>query len=303
MLVALAAGSGSHLSASELPGGGDHELWSSLGGAANLIAATNVQADNFWDYLCLVNHAVDSQYDLLCNLPGNSPLEASNIACLAVAGDGFHGQHGRPWRTEPGNLHLSVRMPVDLPTVQVAPAMMMLPAVALIRTLDDLGGPGPSAGIKWVNDILLNGHKVGGVLTYARSCQNRLAAVTFGLGLNLVSAPALPPTPLTRGATCLLADWGSAAGGLAVVLPRLLDHLAQLMNQVKTEGPADVISAYRERSLVLGRQVGIWLEEADSQLDDQPDLTGRVTAVEDDLSLRLQGHRAPVTSGRLALLA
>ena len=61
--------------------------------------------------------------------------------------------------------------------------------VAMMRTLAELGVPG--AGLKWPNDVLLNGGKLAGILLEAQGDMLGPSAVVIGIGLNLSVPEAL----------------------------------------------------------------------------------------------------------------
>ncbi|MDW8444153.1 MAG: hypothetical protein RML45_07450 [Acetobacteraceae bacterium] len=92
--------------------------------------------------------------------------------------------------------------------------------------------------LKWPNDLLLDGAKLGGILIEAGRTNDGVRAwAVAGIGVNVVSAPedagqpavalatharSLPPVEaLARGIVRRLQDWSTrlATGGLAAVLP------------------------------------------------------------------------------------
>jgi BirA family biotin operon repressor/biotin-[acetyl-CoA-carboxylase] ligase len=60
--------------------------------------------------------------------------------------------------------------------------------LAAAAALDTLGGF-PSVGLKWPNDVLVEGRKVGGILCEARWQGDQLAWVAVGIGLNVRNPP------------------------------------------------------------------------------------------------------------------
>ncbi|RWU05945.1 biotin--[acetyl-CoA-carboxylase] ligase [Pseudodesulfovibrio sp. S3] len=95
------------------------------------------------------------------------------------------GQLRRPWKSLPGNLHASIVLPSPPVQGEWAEAMPhLLPLVAGYVVAEVLEGLGASIEIKWPNDILQNGRKVGGILIEER---NEVSIV--GLGLNLTDCP------------------------------------------------------------------------------------------------------------------
>jgi BirA family biotin operon repressor/biotin-[acetyl-CoA-carboxylase] ligase len=157
-------------------------------------------------------------------------------------------------------------------------------------------------GIKWVNDVLLDGRKIGGVLTATQTQGDRVNAVVLGIGLNVATAPPVPPTPFVPLVGCLAearatVTWAEAA---AFVLTALGRRLAELVG----EGPAALLEAYREASLVIGRDVCVFADdergETPARSPSTPMLRGIVRGIAADLSLVLDGVDSPVARGRLA---
>lgn len=232
------------------------------------------------------------------------------VACLTLGGGALRGQQGRRWQALPGNLHLSVAIPCDLEAAACAPSLPMLAAVALCEAIEGLLGPAVAReaglGIKWVNDVLIAGGKVGGVLTALRTRGPRVEACFAGIGLNLAVAPALPADPFALPAASLAGTGATAALGpmAATVLARLGD----LLEGVAATGPGRLVESYRRRSVVLGREVDVWPAGVREALAGRPGAPlpepgrrGRVEAILPDLSLRLAGQSAPVQGGCLRL--
>lgn len=94
------------------------------------------------------------------------------------------GRSGRPWLSPPGAgiwLALVLR-----------PAAVPLGGALSIRTglavQDALGVAAPllRPDLKWPNDVVLNGKKIGGILCEAHWSSNRLGWVAVGIGLNVL---------------------------------------------------------------------------------------------------------------------
>ncbi|NDV19093.1 biotin--[acetyl-CoA-carboxylase] ligase [Pseudodesulfovibrio sp. JC047] len=106
-------------------------------------------------------------------------------AVLSVVQDGGRGQLRRPWVSLPGNVHASIVLPKP-PSVgpwrDILP--QILPLVVGSLFADVLQSLGASIQLKWPNDILQNGRKVGGMLI-----EERAGITILGLGLNLAGCP------------------------------------------------------------------------------------------------------------------
>jgi BirA family biotin operon repressor/biotin-[acetyl-CoA-carboxylase] ligase len=174
--------------------------------------------------------------------------------------------------------------------------MTMLPAVAVVDAIRALA-PGLDPRIKWVNDILLDGAKVAGVLTATQVTEGRFDLAVLGIGVNSAVAPDVPPTPFVPAVTSLSV---SNEAALEAVLSALADRSKDLI----ANGPGGLLETYREASAVLGERVRVYpeglAEDAPERDWPAPLATGTVLAIEDDLTLRIEGVSEPVSRGRLA---
>ena len=256
--------------------------------------------------LVLVATAPTSQYDALRRAVAQAPDLARPVACLALTGPEFHGQHGRPWHALPGNLHLCVAYPCDLSAAAWGPVLPALPAVAVCEAVTGLIASsgslaGGRAGIKWVNDVLLDDAKVAGTLTAVRSVAGRITAVMVGLGLNVRQSPDLTGDPLAAPATSLANAWSvrGSAPDLDAALTAVLAALGQRVAALVDGTPAELMADYRARSVVVGREVQVWPPDGGGTA---PRFHGRVRAITDALALKIAGVSAPVDEGRLVLV-
>jgi hypothetical protein len=112
----------------------------------------------------------------------------------------------------------------------------------------------------------------------------------------------VPPTPFVPAVACLAgagvrATWADAAFAVLAALTR---RLAEVVH----DGPRALLDAYRDASVVIGRQVCVFPDpEPAEAADARPPsrvLRGTVRGIAADLSLVLDGVEEPVTRGRLA---
>ena len=101
----------------------------------------------------------------------------SGSVCLADQQTAGRGRAGRTWHTPPGSA-IALSLARDFPAPP-QPALTLVAGVAVVRAL-----PESRLQLKWPNDLLLEGRKVGGILVEA---QGRRAVI--GIGLNLALAP------------------------------------------------------------------------------------------------------------------
>jgi hypothetical protein len=145
----------------------DQVLWRALGTGHRLWRGTghNPGPPGFWSRALIVAEAPSSQFDTLGELLACGLIRPGPTACVALPGRSFHGQRGRPWLSAPGNLHLCAAIPEPGLAAREARSLPMLSAVALVDAVRSMTGGALRPGIKWVNDVLVEGRKIGGVLT------------------------------------------------------------------------------------------------------------------------------------------
>jgi len=255
-----------------------------------------------WLALLIVSDVPFSQFDGMVDHLRQGGIIPDRVACIALSGRGFHGQRNRVWSVRRGNLHLVVHFAPRRPTGEIGQGFTLLPAVAAIRAIRRLGDGAVVAGMKWVNDIVVDGRKVGGFLASTQTQDRIVQDAVLGLGINIDAVPEVVATPFVPAVGCLREL--NPAYSLARLLPFLLWELQDLYDRLQVEGFLPLLKAYREYDVVVGRPVRIWPETESSSVEQlrsvAPLARGMVTAIADDLSLIIEGHPSPVTHGRLA---
>jgi BirA family biotin operon repressor/biotin-[acetyl-CoA-carboxylase] ligase len=99
------------------------------------------------------------------------------IATQQTAG---RGQWGRQWTSPTGGLYLSVAIAPNL----AANASYQLTLATAWGIADQLRRCGISVGIKWPNDLVLDGRKLGGILTETKVNQGKITQAVIGVGIN-----------------------------------------------------------------------------------------------------------------------
>lgn len=171
---------------------------------------------------------------------------------IAQEQTGGKGRLGRSFSSPPGcGLYMSVLLRPKGKAMESA-QLTALAAVAGAEAAQQVSGA--PVEIKWVNDLMLGGKKVCGILTEAalELETGGLEYMVVGMGFNAHPLP--PDTPPE-----VLAVAGSLSQGetrrftrsalAAAVLQRLEERLAQPQGQY--------LADYRRRSCVVGRQVTI----------------------------------------------
>lgn len=161
------------------------------------------------------------------------------------------GRRGRPWNDPPGNFAATlVLQPRGGPGD--AARLSFVAALALHDALVALCGPQLRLGLKWPNDVLLNGGKLSGILLESNGTGDGMASLAVGIGVNLAAAP--ETGQVEAGAMRPVSLLGET--GLTVAPEELLNALAPAFNdwaqRMETEGFAPIRQAWLARAARLG---------------------------------------------------
>jgi BirA family biotin operon repressor/biotin-[acetyl-CoA-carboxylase] ligase len=190
------------------------------------------------------------------------------------------GRQGRTWLAAP-DASLTFSLGLVLPLDQIpgggsalSLAVGVLLATQLERGLarcNDTAAPLPpraAIGLKWPNDLLLGGRKLGGILIEASPAPGLREGerwVVVGVGLN-VRRPADPPTAAGLDeALWPTADAPELSPGQVWrwLAPDLLDGIARFAHT----GFAALQADYAQRDVLAGQEVGLWTTPGGAALD------------------------------------
>lgn len=126
-------------------------------------------------------------------------------------------------------------------------------AAAAALAIEDISGQ--AAGIKWVNDIWLNGKKVCGILCEASfSPSGKVDHVVVGVGMN-ISAPAGGfPSELTDIAGALFADGEAPEDASIALAAAFTRHFTRYYTNMDS---SEYFPEYRKRCFLLGQEINI----------------------------------------------
>jgi BirA family biotin operon repressor/biotin-[acetyl-CoA-carboxylase] ligase len=144
--------------------------------------------------------------------------EAGPLWIVARQQTAGRGRRGRPWLSVPGNLHATLLLTDPSPSA-AAPQLGFAAGVALYEAAAEAAPAlASSLALKWPNDLLCQGRKIGGILVEGEGTP---IAVAIGIGVNCRHHPDDAEFPAT--------DF--AANGAAVAPDALLDGLARAMQE------------------------------------------------------------------------
>lgn len=116
------------------------------------------------------------------------------------------GRSGRRWFT-PAGAALAFSL-VLRPSAHQAKHAARIAGLGAIALVEACAGLGLKSAIKWPNDILLAGRKVGGVLVESVWNGNTLEASILGIGVNVLEGSVPPASELSYPATSIEAELG-----------------------------------------------------------------------------------------------
>lgn len=185
------------------------------------------------------------------------------------------GRRGRVWHSPAaGNLYSTFvfRPKLEPARLQDFTLWMGLNVCELIANFCSI-----EPGLKWPNDVFLQGRKAGGMLTEARIDADEVHDLVFGLGLNLNARSADLPKELQKTAISL-----AEAGGSPVDVNRFA---AALIGRVLTACSRFVEDDYREKFAELWQRFDILRGQPVSVTQGDRTTTGTATGIDAEGSL------------------
>lgn len=176
--------------------------------------------------------------------------EAAGLAVLAAAQTAGRGSRGRQWVAPVGNLNLSVVLRPGTPAVE-AGLFALLAGLAAAEAVQGFLSAATQVTLKWPNDILVGGAKLGGILIDAAPLAGVLDWLVIGIGVNLETAPAVAG----RVTTTLGGHGGSATADMAAAA--VLDRMAHWLAMFRDNGAVAVRAAWLARAHPLGAALAV----------------------------------------------
>ncbi len=101
------------------------------------------------------------------------------------------GRHGREWLSAPGNLTVSTALGYAVSSGKLA-TLSLVTGLAVIEAIEQQAQRRLNLSLKWPNDIIAGGAKVGGILIEAEGQgREKIKTAIVGIGINIESHPNL----------------------------------------------------------------------------------------------------------------
>src|SRR5690606_28372629 len=212
--------------------------------------------------------------------------QTSPTLLVAARQSAGRGRHGRSWMASPGDsLTFSFGLPMRLEAVPGGGSALSLAVGLAVAQAIDEGMQGLQAdasaasrpaslspiGLKWPNDLLCHGRKLGGILIEASPAPGLADDqrwVVIGVGLNVREGMA----PAGSAALAGPSPGGNGADALQVgqVWSWVAPAMVRTVLAFETQGFAPLQAAYAQRDVLAGQQVGLWTTPGQGPLSGAP---------------------------------
>ena len=177
----------------------------------------------------------------------------SGIVCIAEMQQSGRGRRGRTWLSPPaGTFYGSVGW-VFNEGFQVLEGLSLAIGVAVVEALEDCGVHGLS--LKWPNDILWHGKKLGGVLIEVNAEMDGVCAVVVGVGVNL-SLPHAIKQQIDQAAVDVKEILGQHINRQQITVA-LISHIVRLLQDYAQLGFASWHKKWQHYDALYGQEVEV----------------------------------------------
>lgn len=212
---------------------------------------------------------------------------------LAEEQTGGRGRFGRTWYSEKSSgIYCSVILRPELPP-SAAPILTLMAGLAARHAI--IGATDLRPDIRWPNDLLLGGRKLGGILTEMNAELDRVHAVVLGIGLNVNHSEM--PLSLRPVATSLRIE-GRRSYSRIQLTAVLLNQMEVFYQLLMSKGSAEIAARWAAASsFSSGKRVRVALSDGNH--------TARTIGLEPNGALRVKfddGHEESLISGEVVEL-
>jgi BirA family biotin operon repressor/biotin-[acetyl-CoA-carboxylase] ligase len=166
------------------------------------------------------------------------------------------GRMGRTWVSPPGgNIYMSVILR-PLMRLKDTTLLTIMSGIACCRAIRDITAL--ATEIKWPNDVVISGKKLGGILTELKSKGDRISFAIIGIGIN-VNVPLEGFPPDVRGMATSIRDETAKDHSTDVIIEGVLNEIDLWTAILDEKGGAPILDEWRRLTTMLGRTVNVTL--------------------------------------------
>lgn len=180
--------------------------------------------------------------------------EAGVVALLAEQQTAGRGRRGRAWVSPlAAHLYLSVLRRFEGGLARLG-GLSLVAGVAVAEALRD--GCGSAVGLKWPNDLLVDGRKLGGILVEGGGEHGGPVQAVIGIGINVRM-----PETMAQDIGQPWIDLASASRGVALQRSRIaamvLENLIRALDMFDAHGLSPFLERYRALDVLAGHAIGV----------------------------------------------
>lgn len=205
------------------------------------------------------------------------------------------GRLGRPWESsDKKGIWMSIVLkpcisPEEVQVITIAAAVAVVDAI--------YKATGIETGIKWPNDILLEGKKVCGILTEMSCEMERVNFLVIGMGINVNQDGEDFPEEL-RNTAISLKMHGGVEGILrrSEIIKQILYEMEKQYDKIKMGKTDEIIEEWKKKSVTLGKLVRANIRNTE--------ITGTAVDITEDGKLVVKsadGEELEVLSGEVSV--
>ncbi|MCR5627170.1 MAG: biotin--[acetyl-CoA-carboxylase] ligase [Lachnospiraceae bacterium] len=198
-----------------------------------------------------------------CRRRARNGNDTDSVLVVADTQTAGRGRRGRSWQSQKGtSISMSFLLHPHI-SPNAAPMLTIVMAMAVSKGIEEIADI--PVGIKWPNDIVINGKKVVGILTEMDTEPDYVHNVIIGTGIN-VSETSFPEE-LKDKATSIYNETGkmvSRAGIVANIANRFEEYYEAFLKNTDLSGIAE---DYNKKCVNVGRRVKVLDPKGDFEAD------------------------------------
>lgn len=173
--------------------------------------------------------------------------------CLAEQQTSGKGRRGRDWVSPYAqNIYLSVAVPFS-EGAQKLEGLSLVVGLVLVETLEACGFQ--NCGLKWPNDILLDGSKLAGILVEIAGDVTSDCVAVIGVGVNVLMKQ--PEAAIEQAWTSLYLSRQDAPLDRNRLVAEFIQRLVVAIDQFRVKGFAPFVESWERRDLWRGLPVRV----------------------------------------------
>ena len=159
---------------------------------------------------------------------------SANTVIIAKRQTKGRGQRGHTWQSGLGGLFMSVILQPNLAASQ-ANQITLWVAWGIAKALNETGA---NVKLKWLNDLLIDRRKLGGILTETRIAADKILVSVVGIGINWTNE-------VPNGAIAL-GELPTTLSSMDELIEVVLEGVEMGRNNADTKGMTGILAEYLE---------------------------------------------------------